>query len=233
MRSTPEFAASASPRSIKAHSLIRHMHRGWNFFRPERNESFDILPASQRMSESQWYAGTADAVYQNIDIIREPRAGIHRHPGRRPHLQDGLRIDAAAACRLRRRRRRSAALRCRARTRPVSASCMSMRPTTHHHPSSRSRRTHRHAGQPGDVAGQHGDLCLRHPFPLRSTASAMPPTSNSSRDFGKDIIPYIVKHGKAVAHHFSRSCVRSGRTRFRPIGAMSERSTPIGKPISI
>ena len=53
----------------KAHSLIRHLQRGWNFFRPERNESFDILPASQRVSEDQWYAGTADAVYQNIDII--------------------------------------------------------------------------------------------------------------------------------------------------------------------
>jgi glucose-1-phosphate adenylyltransferase len=54
----------------KAHSLIRHMQRGWNFLRPERKESFDILPASQRVHESMWYAGTADAVYQNIDIIK-------------------------------------------------------------------------------------------------------------------------------------------------------------------
>ncbi len=53
----------------KAHSLIRHLQRGWNFFRPERNESFDVLPASQRVSETMWYLGTADAVYQNIDII--------------------------------------------------------------------------------------------------------------------------------------------------------------------
>jgi dTDP-glucose pyrophosphorylase len=53
----------------KAHSLIRHLQRGWNFFRAERNESFDILPASQRVSGGAWYAGTADAVYQNIDII--------------------------------------------------------------------------------------------------------------------------------------------------------------------
>src|SRR6187397_1776587 len=53
----------------KAHSLIRHLQCGWDFFRPERNESFDILPASQRVSETQWYEGTADAVYQNIDII--------------------------------------------------------------------------------------------------------------------------------------------------------------------
>src|SRR5450631_2717705 len=53
----------------KAHSLIRHPNRGWNFLRPERNEGFDILPASQRISENSWYSGTADAVYQNIDII--------------------------------------------------------------------------------------------------------------------------------------------------------------------
>jgi len=55
----------------KAHSLIRHLQYGWNFFRPERNESFDILPASQRVSETQWYDGTADAVYQNLDIIQD------------------------------------------------------------------------------------------------------------------------------------------------------------------
>ena len=55
----------------KAHSLIRHLQNGWNFLRPGRNESFDILPASQRVSEDQWYAGTADAVYQNIDIIED------------------------------------------------------------------------------------------------------------------------------------------------------------------
>jgi glucose-1-phosphate adenylyltransferase len=57
----------------KAHSLIRHLQRGWNFLRPERNEGFDILPASQRISEDMWYRGTADAVYQNIG---GPTAGI-------------------------------------------------------------------------------------------------------------------------------------------------------------
>src|ERR1700689_569022 len=55
----------------KAHSLIRHMQRGWNFFRPERNESFDILPASQRTSPENWYLGTADAVFQNMDIVQD------------------------------------------------------------------------------------------------------------------------------------------------------------------
>ena len=55
----------------QAHSLIRHLGRGWNFLRPERNESFDVLPASQRVREDMWYAGTADAVYQNMDIIED------------------------------------------------------------------------------------------------------------------------------------------------------------------
>ena len=53
----------------KAHSLIRHCQRGWSFFRAERNEYLDILPASQRVDESMWYLGTADAVRQNIDIV--------------------------------------------------------------------------------------------------------------------------------------------------------------------
>ena len=53
----------------KGHSLIRHLQRGWNFLQPTRNESFDILPASQRISDDRWYAGTADAVFQNIDVI--------------------------------------------------------------------------------------------------------------------------------------------------------------------
>jgi glucose-1-phosphate adenylyltransferase len=52
----------------KAHSLIRHLVRGWGSFKSELGESMEILPASQRTGE-EWYAGTADAVYQNLDII--------------------------------------------------------------------------------------------------------------------------------------------------------------------
>ena len=67
-----ELAASARwrlRRNTRRTSLIRHCQRGWNFFRAERNEYLDILPASQRMDEVNWYRGTADAVAQNIDII--------------------------------------------------------------------------------------------------------------------------------------------------------------------
>ena len=53
----------------KAHSLIKHLVRGWGHFKKELGEGVEILPASQRYSDN-WYQGTADAVYQNIDIIR-------------------------------------------------------------------------------------------------------------------------------------------------------------------
>ena len=54
----------------KSHSLIKHIQRGWGFLRGEFNEFVDILPAQQRVREDTWYKGTADAVYQNLDILR-------------------------------------------------------------------------------------------------------------------------------------------------------------------
>ena len=53
----------------KAHSLIRHIQKGWGFLRGELGEFVELLPAQQRI-ETSWYTGTADAVYQNLDIIR-------------------------------------------------------------------------------------------------------------------------------------------------------------------
>lgn len=54
----------------KSHSLLRHLQRGWSFLRNEMNEFVDLLPAQQRLTEEHWYRGTADAIYQNLDIIR-------------------------------------------------------------------------------------------------------------------------------------------------------------------
>ena len=65
----------------KAHSLIRHLQRGWAFLRPERNESFDILPASPRTAEDQRCAGTADAVYQNTRSSRWRWSSPSGRPG--------------------------------------------------------------------------------------------------------------------------------------------------------
>src|SRR5476649_1683105 len=53
----------------KSHSLLRHLQRGWAFLKMEMNEFVDLLPAQQRLDEESWYRGTADAVYQNLDIV--------------------------------------------------------------------------------------------------------------------------------------------------------------------
>ena len=55
----------------KAHSLIRHLHRGWAFLKSEFGEFIDLIPAQQRIDETSWYRGTADAVYQNLDIVKD------------------------------------------------------------------------------------------------------------------------------------------------------------------
>ncbi len=57
----------------KAHSLIRHVQMGWSFQRPELGEFVELLPAQQRI-DACWYMGTADAIYQNLDILR-----MHNH----------------------------------------------------------------------------------------------------------------------------------------------------------
>ena len=55
----------------KAHSLILHIPRGWGFLRGEFGEFVELLPAQQRLDKESWYSGTADAVFQNLDIIRD------------------------------------------------------------------------------------------------------------------------------------------------------------------
>lgn len=91
----------------KAHSLIRHLVNGWSWFQAGNREFVEILPASQRIG-GEWYRGTADAVYQNLDIIRthEPRfvlilAGDHVYkmdygPFLAAHVEQGA--DMSVCC---------------------------------------------------------------------------------------------------------------------------------------
>jgi glucose-1-phosphate adenylyltransferase len=191
----------------KAHSLIRHLQRGWSFLRPERNESFDILPASQRVSETQWYAGTADAVYQNIDIIDGygPEyllilAGDHVYKMDYEkmlvqHVDSGA--DVTVAC---------------LEVPVADASGLGIMRTG---PDDRivdflEKPAHppEMPDKPGRCLASMGIYVFRREFlneQLRRDAA----DPESSRDFGKDIIPYLVRHGKAIAHRFTDSCVRS------------------------
>jgi glucose-1-phosphate adenylyltransferase len=191
----------------KAHSLIRHLQRGWNFLRPERNEGFDILPASQRVSETQWYEGTADAVFQNIDIIKDyaPEymvilAGDHVYK-----MDYGLmlqqHVDTGA---------------------DVTVGCLEVPRmdavafgVMHVDEDSRIVDFLEKPADPPGIPGNPdmalasmGIYVFKTDFlfdQLRRDAE----TPGSARDFGKDLIPYIVQHGKAVAHRFTQSCVKS------------------------
>jgi glucose-1-phosphate adenylyltransferase len=191
----------------KAHSLIRHLQRGWNFLRPERNESFDILPASQRVSETQWYEGTADAVYQNIDIIEAygPEfmvilAGDHVYKMDyelmlRQHCDSGA--DVTVGC-LEVPRMEATGFGVMHVDGADNIIAFVEKPAD---PPAMPDK-------PDFALASMGIYVFKTRFlmdQLRRDAA----DSNSSRDFGKDIIPYIVEHGKAVAHRFTTSCVRS------------------------
>jgi len=193
----------------KAHSLIRHLQRGWNFFRGERNESFDILPASQRVSEHSWYLGTADAVYQNIDIIEDlaPRhivilAGDHVYKMDyermlQQHVDSGADVTVS----------------CLAFPREQSSGFGIVAVD-------RDGRITNFLEKPKDPPGipDRPDLSLAsmgiYVFETRYLIEQLKRDAadpNSSHDFGKDIIPWIVERGHAVAHRFERSCVMSVR----------------------
>ncbi len=191
----------------KAHSLIRHMQHGWNFFRPERKESFDILPASQRVSEEMWYLGTADAVYQNIDIIEsyDPKyivllAGDHIYKMDyekmlQEHVDTGA--DVTVGCLEVPREEASAfgVMHVDEKDRILSFLEKPKDPPPM-------------PGRPDKALASMGIYVFETKLlidQLRRDAA----DPDSVHDFGKDIIPYLVKSGNAWAHHFSRSCVRS------------------------
>ncbi|WLR91804.1 glucose-1-phosphate adenylyltransferase [Shinella zoogloeoides] len=205
----------------KAHSLIRHMQRGWNFFRPERNESFDILPASQRVSETQWYEGTADAVYQNIDIIEDYGveymvilAGDHIYKMDyelmlQQHVDSGAQVTIG----------------CLEVPRMEATGFGVMHVDEKDEIIAFVEKPADPPGIPGnpDMALASMGIYVFHTKFLMDLLRRDAADPTSSRDFGKDIIPYIVEHGKAVAHRFTASCVRSDFEReayWRDVGTI-------------
>ena len=191
----------------KAHSLIRHMQRAWNFMRPERNESFDILPASQRISESLWYEGTADAVYQNIDIIaaHAPKymvilAGDHIYKMDyelmlQQHVDSGADVTIGCLVVPREEAKGFGVMKVDEKSQIVEFVEKPADPPAI-------------PGDPDHALASMGIYVFETEF-LFAELIRDANDPNSSRDFGGDIIPHIVKHGKAVAHRFTDSCVRA------------------------
>lgn len=191
----------------KAHSLIRHCQRGWNFFRAERNEFLDILPASQRMSEDHWYRGTADAVAQNIDIVDSYGvdyviilAGDHIYKMDyeimlREHVDSGA--DVTIGCLTVPRHEASAF--------GVMAVDATGRITSF---LEKPEDPPGMPGDPGKSLASMGIYVFNWPF-LRDLLIRDAGDPDSSHDFGNDLIPMIVAQGSAMAHRFDVSCVRA------------------------
>ncbi len=189
----------------KSHSLLRHLQKGWSFQRWESNEFVELLPAQQRTDDESWYRGTADAVYQNIDIVRDHKsdyivvlAGDHVYKMDYArmlqfHVDRGAQVTVGAI----------EVARAEAHAFGVMAVDAS--------------------DQIVDFVEKPADPPALPGKPLRSLASMGIYIFNtgflfdmlerdiqnpaSSHDFGRDIIPETVRMGVACAHQFSLSCV--------------------------
>ena len=191
----------------KSHSLLRHLQRGWSFLRAELNEMVDLLPAQQRLDEEHWYRGTADAIYQNIDIIQSSNpeyvvvlAGDHIYKmDYSLMLQDH--VLSGAGC----------TVGCIEVPR-AEASAFGVMAVDD------TRKIIAFVEKPADPPPMPGNDAVslasmgiyifnaKYLYELLDDDIANP---GSSHDFGKDVIPRVVQEGRAIAHPFSRSCVSS------------------------
>lgn len=189
----------------KSHSLLRHLQRGWSFLRGEMNEFVDLLPAQQRAGEAHWYRGTADAVFQNLDIIRSyaPEyvlvlAGDHIY--KMDYSQMLLdHVESGAGC----------TVGCIEvpRAEATAFGVMAVDAT---------RKIDAFVEKPADPPAMPGkpDAALasmgiyvfnaQYLYRLLEEDLANP---ESSHDFGKDIIPRVVADGGAIAHPLNLSCI--------------------------
>jgi glucose-1-phosphate adenylyltransferase len=190
----------------KSHSLIKHIQRGWGFLRGEFNEFVDLLPAQQRVAEETWYKGTADAIYQNLDILRvyKPEyvlvlAGDHIYKmdyGEMIANHVRNEADMTVAC---------------IEVPVEEASAFGVMPPMTKGAWSISPRS-RTIPRPCPATRTWpcvpwASTCSTPPS-CSSNWCGMPTTTHSEHDFGKNIIPHLIKTGYRVyAHSFADSCV--------------------------
>ena len=189
----------------KSHSLLRHVQRGWGFLKTEMNEFVDLMPAQQRVDEESWYRGTADAVYQNQDILASYRAdyivvlaGDHIYKMNyaimlADHVAKGR--DCTVGCIAVPREQASAFGVMAVDEKSVIVDFLEKPADPPPMP-----------GRPDMALASMGIYVFNARFLYKELERDMA-DPNSSHDFGKDIIPRAVKNGQAAAHPFELSCV--------------------------
>ena len=189
----------------KSHSLLRHLQRGWNFLKSEMGEFVDLIPAQQRVDENAWYRGTADAVYQSLDIIKAVRpeyivilAGDHIYKMDYARMLADHALSGAGVT-----------VGCIEVDRKEAKAFGVMAIDD-------SKRVTSFVEKPADPPAMPGkpDRSLASMGIYIFTANYLYKmleediqTPGSEHDFGKDIIPKAVSQGQVVAHFFEDSCV--------------------------
>jgi glucose-1-phosphate adenylyltransferase len=205
----------------KAQSLIRHVQRGWSFLDGRFDEFVELLPAQQRV-EPTWYQGTADAVYQNLDILRrhDPDhvlilAGDHVYK-----MDYGVMLEDHVGAHA------QMTIACidvplgDARSLGVMAVDSARRVVGFQEKPSEPAPM---PGRPDRALASMGVYVLDAAF-LYDELLRDADDGRSSHDFGKDIIPHLLGHGARVhAHHFAESCVNvtgDGIPYWRDVGTV-------------
>jgi glucose-1-phosphate adenylyltransferase len=206
----------------KSHSLLRHLQRGWSFLRGEMGEFVDLLPAQQRINEENWYRGTADAVYQNLDIFHSLKpshviilAGDHIYKmdyGKMlwSHVQRGAEATVACIEVPRMEATGFGVLHIDAQERVINFVEKPKDPPAM-------------PGRPDTALASMGVYVFDGDF-LFDQLKRDAEDESSSHDFGKDIIPYLVNRRAAIfAHRFPESCVKTepdAPTYWRDVGTI-------------
>lgn len=191
----------------KSHSLLRHLQRGWAFMKSEFNEFIDLLPAQQRIDEGSWYRGTADAVYQNIDIVRGygaeyivVLAGDHVY-----------KMDYRAALEHHVSHGKPCTVGCIEVPRHEATGFGVMAVDRENYITSFLEKPADPPGMPGKPESSLASMGI-YIFDAKYLYAALredAAEADSEHDFGRNVVPAIVRKGDAVAHPFEMSCVGS------------------------
>jgi len=203
----------------KAQSLIQHIQRGWGFLRGEFNEYVNIIPAQQRISE-EWYKGTADAVYQNIDLLREGSAEyILILAGDHIYKMDYGKMLATHV-------RNNADMTVACINVPLDDAkgfgVLAVDETDRVVEFAEKPANPKHMpDDPTKAFASMGIYVFNAKF-LYEQLIRDAGDSKSSHDFGGDIIPYIINKYKVQAHRFTDSCVgaKNGNFYWRDVGTI-------------
>jgi len=189
----------------KSHSLLRHVQRGWGFLKSEMNEFVDLLPAQQRTDDESWYRGTADAVYQNQDILASygadyivVLAGDHIYK-----MNYALMLADHVA------KGRECTVGCIAVPRHEATAFGVMHVDTNHMIIDFVEKPADPPPMPNDpnrALASMGIYIFNARFLYKELERDIN-DPNSSHDFGKDIIPRAVRNAQAAAHPFELSAV--------------------------